>query len=179
MLSANTYRHLRMLAELVFLALITLVLVGLLSAAQAQTPAGRGTQRPQPAQPAPPAPQDAPVLRDYRGVSIGTATAEVRRRLGQPTEAADRQDFYAFSDKESAQVFYDTQGAVRGVLINYLGEGSNAPTPEQVFGAAVQPNPDGSVYHLVRYASAGYSVVYTRTAGDQPLVTVAMQRLSN
>jgi hypothetical protein len=30
---------------------------------------------------------------------------------------------------------------------------------------------------MVRYAQAGYFVVYSRTAGDSPLVTVAMQKI--
>ena len=63
------------------------------------------------------------------------------------------------------------------VSVSYLGEQSGAPTPEQVFGAPTEAKADGSVYKMVRYTQAGYFVVYSRTAGDQPLVMVAMQKI--
>lgn len=178
MLSVNTQRYLRMLVEIALFALATLGVLVVLSVVQAQTPARRAPQRPQAAAPAP-APQETPVFRDYRGVTVGASMQDVRARLGQPAEAQNRQDFYVFSAAESVQIFYDAQNAVMGLSINYLGEGSGAPTPEQVLGSSITPNADGSLYKVVRYEGARFWVAYSRTAGEQPLVTIALQRIVN
>src|SRR5918911_55049 len=53
------------------------------------------------------APEEAPVFQEYRGVKIGWLADEVRKKLGNPANKGDEQDFYVFGDKETAQVFYD------------------------------------------------------------------------
>ena len=180
MISVSAYRYLRMLLGLFVFAMAAVAVLTLFSAANAQTRIPRPAA-PTRAQTALPAAQVAePVLREYRGVQIGMSQEQARQRLGTPGDVGDRQDFYTFSDAESAQVFYDAQKRVMAVSVNYLGEQSGAPTAEKVFGAAVEPGPDGSVYKMVRYEQAGYFVVYTRTAGDAPpLVSVTMQKIVN
>ncbi len=171
MISISNYRQLRMSVEVAVYALLTVAALLLLSAVSAQD-----TARKQP-----PAAQLAePVYREYRGVQIGIRKEQVRQKLGTPGDVSDRQDFFNITDVESAQVFYDATARVMAVSVNYLGEGSGAPTPEQVFGSAVGANDDGSVHKLVRYERAGYLVVYSRSGGDAPpLVTVTMQKLVN
>ncbi|HWW77091.1 MAG TPA: hypothetical protein VNZ44_16940 [Pyrinomonadaceae bacterium] len=130
------------------------------------------------AQVAPPAAQiEEPRYREYRGVRLGMTAAEAHAALGTPKDSDGRQEFFVFSDAETAQVFYDAQRRVWAVTVNYLGEQSGAPTPEQVFGGPAEVKPDGSVYKMVKYEGAGYYVAYSRDGGEAPLVSVVMQKL--
>lgn len=118
-----------------------------------------------------------PVYREYKGVRIGMSVDEARQKLGTPQEKGDLQDFYVFSEKEIAQVFY-TEKKVSAIAIMYTGEQSGAPSVTAVLGSTVDPKADGSVYKMIRYPKAGCWVSYSRTAGDSPLVTVTVQKLN-
>lgn len=118
---------------------------------------------------------DKPLYAEYKGVRIGMEAGEARKKLGDPSDKSDAQDFYVFSEKETAQVFYD-KGKVMAISVNYLGEKS-APLPKVVLGIDIEAKPDGGMYKLVRYPEAGYFVSYNRTGGDDPLVTVTMQKI--
>jgi hypothetical protein len=117
-----------------------------------------------------------PVFAGYRGVTIGMTAEEVRSKLDGIKEG-DRQDFLVFSKSESAQIYYDDQGRVMAISIDYFGNNSNAPTPEAVLGVALEAKADGSMYRLNRYPDAGFWVSYNRTAGDKPIVTITMQKM--
>lgn len=130
------------------------------------------------AQVAPPAARvEEPRYREYRGVRLGMTAEEVHAALGAPKDTDGRQEFFAFSNAETTQVFYDAQRRVWAVTANYLGDVSGAPTPEQIFGVPAEVKPDGSIYKMVRYTSAGYYVAYSRDGGDAPLTSVVMQKL--
>jgi len=101
---------------------------------------------------------------------------EVRSKL-QNLKKDQGQDFYVFSDKESAQIYYDNKGKVMAISIDYFGDNSNAPAPDAVLGTSLEAKPDGSMYQLKRYADAGFWVSYNRTAGDKPIVTITMQKM--
>jgi len=118
---------------------------------------------------------DKPLYVEYKGVHIGMTPDEVRKKLGDPKDKGDTQDFYMFNEKESAQVFYD-KGKVMAVSVNYLAV-KDAPLPKAIFGTDVEAKPDGGIYKMMRYPDAGYFVSYNRTPGDDPLVTVTMQRI--
>lgn len=118
---------------------------------------------------------DKPFYVEYKGVQIGMGADEVRKKLGEPKDKSDVQDFYMFSEKESAQFFYD-KGKVMAVSVNYL-DSKNAPLPKIVLGTDIEPKPDGGMYKLIRYPTAGYWVSYNRSPGDEPLITVTMQRI--
>lgn len=123
------------------------------------------------------APQSAePLYTNYRGATIGMTIAETREKLGTPKSKGKRQDFFVFSDKESAQVFY-VNGKVSAISVDYLGADSGAPTTMDVFGVEVEPRKNGRVYKLVRYRKAGYWVAYNRTPGKSPIVSITMRRL--
>ena len=100
---------------------------------------------------------------------------EVRAKL-ERLKKGDHQDYLVFSQHESAQIYYDVQGKVTALSIDYF-DVSNAPTPEAVLGVALQSKPDGSMYQLKRYPRAGYWVSYNRTAGDKPIITITMQKM--
>lgn len=173
MFIATTDRtYLRMLAELVLLALAIFAFGALL--VHAQTPSQSGPATAQVGINT--STTDEPSLREYKGVKLGMSAEEARRRLGEPADKGDEQDFYNFSDTESAQIFYDPARKVKAVSVQYLGDASGVPTPRSLFGADVAPRADGTVYKLVKYQRAGYWVSYSRAAGDAPLVTVSMQK---
>lgn len=113
---------------------------------------------------------------EYKGVRLGMTAADVRARLGQPAAKADDQDFYMFSDKETAQIAYDATGKVKVISTDYL-DGVGAPDYKTVVGSDIQANADGSMYKMVRYQSLGFWVSYNRSAGLVPSVTVTIQKI--
>ncbi len=119
-----------------------------------------------------------PVLTDYKGIKIGTTAEEVRDKLGK-AKIDDKDGFFYDSDDEMVQIRLDADKKVRLVSITYLDENKNTPKFADVFGAEIPlaEKPDGSIYNLVRYPEAGYWVAYSRTAGENPTVTVTMQKL--
>jgi len=118
---------------------------------------------------------EEPAFKEFKGVTIGTPMEEARKKLGDPTDKGDKQDFYVFSDDETAQIFYDGEKKVSAVAVVYTG-GNNAPTARAVFGKEVAAKPDGSQYLRVLYPKVNYWVSYSRTAGDTPVTSVMMQR---
>jgi hypothetical protein len=122
--------------------------------------------------------EDEPVFLDYRGVKLGWLADEVRKKLGNPANKGDEQDFYTFGDKETAQVLYDkATNKVNAISVDFMSGARDVITPEQVFGSDIETKPDGSKYKLVRYPKAGFWVSYSRTAGDNPIITVTIQKL--
>jgi hypothetical protein len=133
------------------------------------------TETKQPVQPA--TPIVAPVYKDFMGVTLGMSASDVREKLGHLKDKGERQDFFVFSESRTAQVVYDEQGKAITISVDYISNSPDAPTAESVLGEAVQAKPDGSIFHLKRYPEAGYWVAYSRTAGDNPIVTVTMQKI--
>ena len=123
-------------------------------------------------------PQEEPLYSDYKGVKLGMSADDVRKKLGRPKDAGKVQDFFVFSDRERARVYYDDKGNASAIIVTYIGKSGNAPSPETVLGAALEAKADGSMYKLVQYPKAGYWVAYSRTAGDEPLTMVTMQKMS-
>ena len=120
---------------------------------------------------------DKPLFIEYKGIRIGMEAGEVRKKLGNPTDKGEIQDFFQFSEKESAQVYYDKVHKVMALSVNYIGDGSGAPPPQAVLGTEIEAKTDGAMYKMVRYPDAGYWVSYNRTGGGDPLVTITMQKI--
>lgn len=120
---------------------------------------------------------DTPLFHEYRSVQIGMTTEEVRKKLNNPSDKSDEQDFFVFGDNESAQVFYDKSKKVFAISVNFLNGARDLPTAKNIFGSDVPPKPDGSIYKMVRYPKAGCWVSFSRTAGDSPLTTVTVQKI--
>jgi hypothetical protein len=118
---------------------------------------------------------EEPTYKDYKGVRIGMTADEARKKLGDPTDKGDKQDFYIFSDDETAQIFYDAEKKVSAIAVVYTG-GASVPTGRAVFGKDVAPKPDGTQYLRVTYPKVGYWVSYSRTGGDTPIISVTMQK---
>ncbi len=120
-----------------------------------------------------------PAFSDFKGVRIGTSVDESRKKLGNPRDKADDQDFYVFNDTQAVQIFYDKTAKVSAISIDYMTGASGIPSPKDVLGTEADKKADGSLYKLVRYPKAGYWVSYSRTAGDSPTTTVTMQKIEH
>ena len=120
---------------------------------------------------------DKPLFQEYRGIQLGMAADEVRKKLGSPTDKGDEQDFFMLNDAETAQIFYDKTKKVMAISANFLQGAQNIPTPKSLFGEELSAKPDGSVYKMTRYPKAGYWLSYSKTAGDSPLISVTLQKI--
>lgn len=116
-----------------------------------------------------------PLYREYRGVKLDMSADEVRSKLGKPEEKSDEMDFFVFSDKERARVYYQ-DGKASAVIATYMGKETAAPSPVAVLGADIEAKPDGSMHRMIPYPQAGYWVAYSRTPGDSPMVMITMQK---
>ena len=124
-----------------------------------------------------PTPGDAPPYSAYKGVGIGTAMDDARTKLGIPKEKSDTQDFYVFSDDESAIVYYGAEKTVTALTVTFTGKLDAAPTAKAVFGEDVPPKPDGGIFKMVRYPKAGFWISYNKILGDNHVVMIAMQKM--
>lgn len=112
----------------------------------------------------------------FRGVKIGMAADDARKKLGSPKEKSAEQDFYLFNDNEAVQIYYE-KGAVSAIAIDYMSGANGIPSAKSVLGADADSKADGSIHKVVRYPKAGYWVSYSRTAGAEPTTTITMQKI--
>ena len=160
----NMKRRFRRTGLLALAAAFALIAAGVQAQAQTINKAGGLTQ------------VNQPLLRDYKGVTIGMTVDQVHAKLGTPREASKGQEYYPRSESEFVQVIYDSAQRVRVVAVTYVGEG-DAPPVKDVLGEEVTPAADGAIHKVVNYPVAGYSVSYYRTRGTDPLITVTLQKL--
>lgn len=120
---------------------------------------------------------EAAAFYDYRGLQLGMLADEVRKKLGEPKDKGDEQDFYIFGETETAQIVYDKTHKVITISADFLTAGTTVPTAKQVLGAEIEAKADGSVYKMVRFPKAGYWLSYNRTGGNSPLTTVTLQKI--
>ena len=116
-----------------------------------------------------------PLFSEYKGIRLGMTSDQVRAKFGTPNVKADDQDYYMFSDTESAQFAYDRAHKVVTISIDYTGVG--APDYRNVVGQSLDERPDGSLHKLVRYPAQGFWVSYYSTAGSPPIVTITIQKI--
>jgi outer membrane protein assembly factor BamE (lipoprotein component of BamABCDE complex) len=115
-----------------------------------------------------------PLFSEYKGIRLGMTADQVRAKLGAPTMKADDQDYYMFSETESAQFAYDAAHKVVTISIDYTGAG--APDYRNVVGPSIDERDDGSLYKLVRYEAQHFWVSYCRSAGTPRIVTITIQK---
>jgi len=115
-------------------------------------------------------------FREYRGIQLGMFADDVRKKLGNPKEKGDEQDFYIFDETETAQIVYDKTHKVITISADFL-KATGTLTAKQVLGAEVEAKADGSMYKMVRYPKAGYWLSYNRTGGASPLTTITLQKI--
>lgn len=112
----------------------------------------------------------------YKGVKLGMTTDEARKLLGNPADKDDKQDFYSFSETETAQIFYDAQKKVFAISVIYIGAGTGVPTAKSVLGTEVEAKADGSMHQRLDFPKARCWVAYSRTSGEAPLITITLQK---
>ena len=155
--------------ELVFFAIgvILLLSLGVIASGQTKTEAMKGARGYSQVQ--------QPLYREYRGVRLGMTAAEARAKLGEPAMKSDEQDFYVFSANETAQIAYDAAHKVVTISTDYTG-GVGAPDVRSVVGdGMLLQRPDGSLFRIVQYDSAGMWVSYNKSNATVPVVTITMQ----
>ena len=117
-----------------------------------------------------------PLYTEYKGVRLGMRAEEARAKLGTPAMKASDQDYYVFSENETAQIVYDAAHKVVTISVDYLG-GIGAPDYKAVVGGELERTANGSLYRIVRYESLGFWVSYNRTTGPVATVTVTIQKI--
>lgn len=120
--------------------------------------------------------KDAPPFHSYKGVSIGMTTEEVREKLGKPKEPSEGMDYYAPSDNEFVQIYYEAK-KVTAITVTFSGKIDSAPDSKAVFGESAEAKPDGGIFKMVRYPKAGYWISYNKIAGDDPMVMIAIKKI--
>jgi hypothetical protein len=101
--------------------------------------------------------------------------AEARAKLGEPVMKSNEQDFFVLSTNETAQVAYDAYQKVVTISIDYTG-GVGAPDYRAVVGEGMLlQRPDGSLFRMVQYPSAGMWVSYNKGAAPMSVVTITLQ----
>jgi len=122
--------------------------------------------------------EEEPLLSEYRGVKLGWLADDVHKKLGDPANKSDEQDYYVFAEKEMIQILYDkATKKVVTISVDFMTGANGVLTPQQVFGADIETKSDGSKYRMVRYPKAGIWLSYNRTGGDSPMVTVTLQKM--
>lgn len=116
-----------------------------------------------------------PLYSEYKSIRLGMTTQEVRAKLGTPALKDSDQDYYVFSENETAQIGYDGAHKVVTISVDYLG-GVGAPDYKTIVGGELGISPSGSMYRMVRYESLGFWVSYNRTTGPVPMVTITIQK---
>ncbi|HEX7333645.1 MAG TPA: hypothetical protein VF290_19245 [Pyrinomonadaceae bacterium] len=117
-----------------------------------------------------------PLYREYRGIRLGMAAAEVRAKLGEPALKSDEQDFYLISSNETAQIAYNTSQKVVTISTDYAG-GVGAPDHKSVVGEDLMERPDGSLFRMVTYKSERFWVSYNKNPATTGTVTITITAL--
>ena len=116
-----------------------------------------------------------PIYREYRGVRLGMTAEETRAKLGTPVLMSNEQDFYVLSANETTQIAYDAFQKVVAISTDYTG-GVGAPDYKSVVGEGMLlQRPDGSLFRMEQYHSAGMWVSYNKSAAVVPVVTITIQ----
>ena len=116
-----------------------------------------------------------PLYTEYRGVRLGMTATEARAKLGEPVMKSNEQDYFVLSPNETTQLAYDASQKVVTISTDYTN-GVGAPDYRAVVGdGMLLQKPDGSLFRMVQYRSAGMWVSYNKSAAIVPVVTITIQ----
>lgn len=165
----STEKHRIGFVELTYLLLGALLLLLLGAVAKGQNPASSVKAARAHSQ------IQQPLYTDYRGVRLGMAAEEARAKLGEPAMKSNEQDYFVMSANETTQIVYDAFQKVVTISTDYSG-GVGAPDYKAVVGdGTLLQRPDGSLFRMMQYQSAGMWVSYNRSAAVVPVVTITIQ----
>lgn len=165
----RTEKHRIGFVELTFLLLgaLLLLLLGVVAKGQRPTPAVKAVRTYSQIQ--------QPLYTEYRGVRLAMTAAEARAKLGEPVMKSNDQDYFVLSPTETTQIVYDAFQKVMTISTDYTG-GVGAPDYRAVVGdGMLLQRPDGSLFRMVQYQSAGMWVSYNKSAAVEPVVTITIQ----
>jgi len=117
------------------------------------------------------------VIKEYRGIFLGTERSQVHSKLGSPKNEFPGEDNFELSTNETARVFYDDAKKVKAIVVMYSGKVDTAPKANDVVGEPVEARPDGGMYKMVRFEEKGFWVSYVKVAGDNPSVIITVQAM--
>lgn len=117
------------------------------------------------------------IIKEYRGVFIGTEREQVHAKLGKPKDEFTGEDNFEVSENETVRVFFDDAKKVKAIVVTYFGKIDTAPKPNDVVGEPVEPRPDGGMYKMVRVEAKGFWVSYVKIAGDNPSIIITVQSM--
>jgi hypothetical protein len=117
------------------------------------------------------------VIKEYRGIFLGTERSQVHEKLGNPKNEYPNEDNFELSTNESARIFYDDAKKVKAIVVMYSGKVDAAPKANDVVGEPVEARPDGGMYKMVRFEEKGFWVSYVKVAGDNPSVIITVQSM--
>lgn len=120
--------------------------------------------------------RDTPIFTSYKGVAIGMSADEVREKLGKPKDPSEGLDYFALSDNEYIQVYYDDK-KVSAITVTFSGNLGSAPDCKTVFGESAEVKPDGGIFKMVRYPKAGFWISYNKIVGDDPMIMIAIKKI--
>ena len=165
----STEKHRIGFVELTYLLIgaLLLLLMGVVAKGQGPTPSLKGVRAHSQVQ--------QPLYTEYRGVRLGMTAAETRAKLGEPAMKSNEQDYFVLSPNETAQIVYDVFQKVTTISADYAG-GVGAPDYRAVVGEGMLiERPDGSLFRMAQYPSAGMWVSYNRSATVVPVITITIQ----
>ncbi len=113
----------------------------------------------------------------FRGIQLGMTSQEVRKLIGKSDLKDDELELFKLSATRRIRVYYAADGRARAIVSTFFGDDSGAPAPEAVLGTSIRLAEDGSGSGTLESPDEGYSIVYSRVGGDNPMVLITMQRL--
>jgi hypothetical protein len=155
--------------ELTYLLIgaLLLLLIGVVAKGQTPAAASKGSRAHSQIQ--------QPLYTEYRGVRLGMTAAEARAKLGEPAMKSNEQDYFVVTSNETTQIVYDAFQKVVTISTDYSG-GVGAPDYKAVVGdGTLLQRPDGSLFRMVQYPSAGMWVSYNKSSAVVAVVTVTIQ----
>lgn len=118
---------------------------------------------------------DDPVFKDYRGVTLGMAAADVRQKLGKPEDQSDTEDSFEPEKGETLRIIYNAEKKVRMISIMFTSNLEKAPTPKAMFGTDAATNESGGIFKRMDYTEQGFWISYAKIAGDDPMIVITVQ----
>ena len=113
----------------------------------------------------------------FEGIRLGMSRGEVEAQLGKPSEEDKSQAYYERSAQRRIRVYFDANGKATALVASFIGNDTDAPSPESILGTPLHAATDGTVSGVANRATEGYRVSYSRTMGETPMVFVTLQKM--
>lgn len=117
------------------------------------------------------------VMKEFKGVRLGDAQADVLKKLGAPKSNGGDNEEFGLGGDDSVRITYDEQKMVRSIVIYIYGDNSKAPLREDVTGdAKVETSADGSKISKITLDKEDIYVSMFRSSGDSPMTIITISK---